>query len=107
MSWSREPRDLVGDLARWFEPLLVHAPITSAGIAGNVVLDVGDPDANVCIDFVESAVRRWRGEPYVYKISVDRRLIEVLIDDHVEDWVNSLFLSCRFTAHREGPSTSS
>ncbi len=28
----------------WFEPLLERAPITSAGIAGNVVLDVGDPD---------------------------------------------------------------
>jgi UDP-MurNAc hydroxylase len=102
-SWSREPRDLVGELARWFEPLLVRAPITSAGIAGNVVIDVGDTDANVCIDFVESTVRPWSGEPYVYMINVDRRLVEVLIDDHVEDWVNSLFLSCRFSAHREGP----
>ena len=30
-------------------------------------------------------------------------LIETLLDDHVEDWVNSLLLSCRFTAHRDGP----
>ena len=89
--------------AAWFEPLLEQAPITSAGVAGNVVLDVGDPDANVCIDFVESKVRPWRGEPYVYKVDVDRALIETLVDDHVEDWVNSLFLSCRFTAHRDGP----
>jgi UDP-MurNAc hydroxylase len=102
-SWSRERRDLVGELAQWFEPLLELAPITSAGVAGNVVIDVGDPDGNVCIDFVDSVVRAWRGDPYVYKISVDRRLIEVLIDDRVEDWVNSLFLSCRFTAHRDGP----
>ena len=63
-------------------------------------LDVGDPDADVCIDFVESEVRAWKGEPYVYKVDVDRALIETLLDDHVEDWVNSLFLSCRFTAHR-------
>jgi len=102
-SWSRGHHDLVGELAAWFDPLLVRAPITSAGIAGNVVIDVGDPEADVCIDFVESAVRPWRGEPYVYKISVDRRLIDVLVEDHVEDWVNSLFLSCRFSAHREGP----
>src|SRR5580765_8357973 len=102
-SWSREPRDLVRELAQWFEPLLVRAPITSAGVAGNVVIDVGDTEANVCIDFVDSTVQPWSGEPYVYMINVDRRLLEVLIDDHVEDWVNSLFLSCRFSAHREGP----
>jgi UDP-MurNAc hydroxylase len=98
--WSHAPRDVVGELAEWFEPLLRRAPITSAGIAGNVVFDVGEPDANVCIDFVESQVRVWRGEPYVYKADVDRRLIEALLERHVEDWVNSLFLSCRFVGHR-------
>ena len=68
-----------------------------------MVIDVGDPEADVCIDFVDSVVRPWKGEAFVYKITVDRRLVDVLIDDHEEDWVNSLFLSCRFTAHREGP----
>jgi UDP-MurNAc hydroxylase len=102
-SWPRPGHDLVAELAEWFEPLLETAPITSAGIAGNVVLDFGDPGPNVCIDFVESEVRIWLGEPYVYKVDVDRALVETLVEDHVEDWVNSLFLSCRFTAHREGP----
>ena len=44
-SGRRGPRpghDLVAELAAWFEPLLERAPITSAGIAGNVVIDVGD-----------------------------------------------------------------
>jgi UDP-MurNAc hydroxylase len=102
-SWSHGRRDLVAELASWFEPLLDRAPITSAGVAGNVVLDVGEPDANVCIDFVESRVRAWRGEAYVYKIDVDRRLVEALLERHTEDWVNSLFLSCRFVAHRPDP----
>jgi UDP-MurNAc hydroxylase len=102
-SWARPGHDLVKELAAWFEPLLVDAPIISAGVAGNVVIDIGDVDANVCIDFVESEVRVWRDEPYVYKLDVDRALIEALLDDHVEDWVNSLLLSCRFTAHRHGP----
>ena len=101
--WSRPGLDLVGELAAWFEPLLEQAPITSAGVAGNVVLDTGADDTNICIDFVESAVRLWKGEPYVYKLDVDRALLETLVDDHVEDWVNSLLLSCRFTAHRAGP----
>jgi UDP-MurNAc hydroxylase len=105
-AWSSTRHDLVGELAPWFEPLLDRAPITSAGVAGNVVLDVGEPGNDVCIDFVESQVRPWRGEgnePYVYKVDVDRRLVEALLDRHTEDWVNSLFLSCRFTAHRDGP----
>jgi UDP-MurNAc hydroxylase len=102
-TWARPGHDLVPELAAWFEPLLEAAPITSAGIAGNVVIDVGDPDANVCIDFVDSKVRVWKGEPHVYKLRVERALVETLLDDHVEDWVNSLLLSCRFTAHRDGP----
>jgi UDP-MurNAc hydroxylase len=106
-SWSHGRRDLVAELAEWFEPLLRSAPITSAGVAGNVVLDVGEPGSDVCIDFVESEVRAWKGdseEPYVYKADVDRRLIEALLERHVEDWVNSLFLSCRFVGHRPDPS---
>lgn len=106
-SWSHGRRDLVAELAVWFEPLLERAPITSAGVAGNVVLDVGDPGSNVCIDFVESEVRAWKGEgeePYVYKADVDRRLVEALLERHVEDWVNALFLSCRFVGHRPDPS---
>jgi UDP-MurNAc hydroxylase len=103
-SWSHERRDLAKELATWFEPLLERAPITSAGVAGNVVLDVGEAGANVCIDFVDSRVRVWRGEPYVYKVDLDRRLVEALLERHIEDWVNSLFLSCRFVAHRPDPS---
>jgi UDP-MurNAc hydroxylase len=100
--WARPGHDLVAELATWFEPLLEQAPITSAGVAGNVVLDTGAAATDVCIDFVESTVRQWKGEPYVYKLDVDRALLETLVEDHVEDWVNSLLLSCRFTAHRTG-----
>jgi UDP-MurNAc hydroxylase len=106
-SWSHGRRDLVAELSAWFDPLLQRAPITSAGIAGNVVIDVGEPGADVCIDFVESEVRPWKGEgreAYVYKADVDRRLIESLLERHVEDWVNALFLSCRFVGHRPDPS---
>lgn len=100
VSWDVGRRDLIAELAEWFEPLLTQAPITSAGIAGLVVLDVGDEA--IAIDFVDSRVRAWNGEPYVYKVDVDRRLVEFLVANHVEDWVNSLFLSCRFLAHRAG-----
>ena len=101
-NWSHGRRDLVAELSEWFEPVLIRAPLTSAGIAGNVVLDFGDGDG-VCIDFVESRVRAWDGDSFVYKVEVARELIEALVERHTEDWVNSLFLSCRFRAQRPGP----
>jgi UDP-MurNAc hydroxylase len=100
-SWSEAPHDFVAELDAWLDPIMEQAPITSAGIAGNVVLDLGD-DGAVCIDFVAREVRPWAGEDYVYKATIDGRLVATLIEQHVEDWVNSLFLSCRFAASRPG-----
>jgi UDP-MurNAc hydroxylase len=106
-SWSDAGAvDLVETMRVWFEPLLAAAPVTSAGIAGNVVLAFTGPDDDldgIVIDFVDSTVRAWKGEDAVYRLELDRRLVETCVDRHVEDWVNSLFLSCRFRAHREGP----
>ncbi|MDQ1520382.1 MAG: UDP-MurNAc hydroxylase [Actinomycetota bacterium] len=109
-SWSHGDIDLVDALHTWFEPLLAAAPVTSAGIAGNVVFvfdhgdgdEDGDEEEGIVIDFVDSAVRRWKGEDSVYRVDIDRRLVEACVERHLEDWVNSLFLSCRFRAHRDG-----
>jgi UDP-MurNAc hydroxylase len=100
-SWSSGHRDLVAELRSRFEPLLARAPITSSGVGGVVVLDVGD--GSVAIDFVASEVREWHGEPAVYRVALDRRLVEACLERDEEDWVNSLFLSARFVAHRDGP----
>ncbi len=100
-SWSTRRRDLVAELRDWFEPLLARAPITSSGIGGLVVLDVGE--GSVAIDFVSGDVREWNGEPAVYRVELDRRLVEACIERNEADWVNSLFLSARFVAHRDGP----
>ena len=101
-SWARPGLDLLGVLREWIEPILERAPITSAGVGGNVVLAFG-PDEGIVVDFVEREVRPWRGETSVYRVDVDRALVEACADERLEDWVNSLFLSCRFRAHREGP----
>ncbi|HEX5613934.1 MAG TPA: Rieske 2Fe-2S domain-containing protein [Acidimicrobiia bacterium] len=103
-AWSSHEHDVVAELAEWLEPLLTAAPITSAGVGGSVVLEWDDaPGTGVVIDFIESRVREWAGEPAVYRVTLDRRLVAACIERHEEDWVNSLFLSCRFTAHRDGP----
>ncbi len=100
-SWPRDAYDITAELSRWFEPLLDLAPYTRRGINGSVLIHVGD--SATIIDFPTGQVRSWEGEPVMHRIDVDRALVESLIDRHVEDWVNELFLSCRFTAHREGP----
>ena len=65
-----------------------------------MLLHVGD--VGVLIDFPAGTVREWNGEPVGYRIDTDRALVESCIERHVEDWVNELFLSCRFRAHRDG-----
>jgi UDP-MurNAc hydroxylase len=102
-SWSIADLDLVGELDAWLAPLMTAAPVTAAGIAGNVVFDLGEDGPSICLDFVECEVREWKDDPFVYKVDVDRRLLTTLVEQHTEDWVNSLFLSCRFRAHRPGP----
>lgn len=100
-SWPRGEYDVVAELKAWIEPLLDLAPLTRRGINGSVLLHLGD--LGVLIDFPAGEVREWRGEPVLHRIDLDRALIESLIERHVEDWVNDLFLSCRFRAHRDGP----
>jgi UDP-MurNAc hydroxylase len=99
-SWPRHGIDVVAALRDWWEPLLDVAPLTRAGVGAPVLLHVGD--VGVLIDFPAGTVREWDGEPVGYRIETDRALIESCIERHVEDWVNELFLSCRFRAHRDG-----
>jgi UDP-MurNAc hydroxylase len=100
-SWPHDGIDVVAALREWWEPLLDVAPLTRAGVGGAVLLHLGD--AGVLIDFPAGTVREWAGEPVAYRIDTDRALVESCVERHIEDWVNELFLSCRFRAHREGP----
>ncbi|MBM3673891.1 MAG: MBL fold metallo-hydrolase [Actinobacteria bacterium] len=104
-SWPRRRFDVVRELKEWFEPLLELAPLTRAGVGAPVLLDLSDSDAGVAvvIDFPVGEVREWAGEDCPYRFEVERALVEALIEARDEDWVNRLFLSCRFRAHRDGP----
>jgi UDP-MurNAc hydroxylase len=100
-SWPTARTDVVGALAEWWEPLLDVAPLTRAGVGAPALLHLGD--VGVLVDFPAGRVREWSGEAVPYRIDTDRALVESCIERHVEDWVNELFLSCRFRAHRDGP----
>ena len=99
-SWPRGQVDVLAELREWFEPVLDLADRTAAAINGRVLLDLGAPQ--VVLDFWTRRVYAWEGGECEYRFWVDRALVEQLIVDHDEDWVNRLFLSCRFEAERKG-----
>jgi UDP-MurNAc hydroxylase len=99
-SWGAPEINILERLTEWLTPLLARANHICAGIDGPVLLDVGDEQ--IIVDFHTREVRAGQGEKCRYEFHVERRLIETCIRDHEIDWVNSLFLSCRFVAHRVG-----
>jgi UDP-MurNAc hydroxylase len=100
-SWPRGQVDILSSLRAWFEPLLEVADLTCVGVNDRVLLDL-DTQA-VVIDFHQRRVYAWNDEECGYRFYMDPALVEYCIIHHVEDWVNSIFLSCRFKAERKGP----
>ncbi len=99
---DEEPIDLLTELREWFGPLMGFGELICSGIGDRVLLDLGDE--GIVLDFVDQKVRAWDGEErcrYVFRIA--RPLVESLVREHEVDWVNSLFLSMRFSATRKGP----
>jgi UDP-MurNAc hydroxylase len=58
--------------------------------------------ARILVDFAAGQVRAHDGEPFRYRFRIARPLLERVVLDRAVDWSNSLFLSCRFTAWRDG-----
>ena len=100
-SWHAPRPGLAERVAEWFEPLLRSAPAVCQGIGAGIVLIAGDE--SMLIDPLAAQVRQWCGEDHGYRFTIDRRLVETVVDRRAVDWSNALFLSCRFTAWRRGP----
>lgn len=107
-SWPDPSVDILAELQAWFDPLLELAEKFREGIGHPVELMVlggeGVADESIVIDFPAAKVRSAEpGERCRYRFRVERPIVERLIADHEIDWVNTLFLSMRFEAHRAGP----
>ena len=100
-TWPDHEVDVVRALAEWWDPLLAIADHTAAGVNGRVLLET--EDEAVVVDFLDRRVGRWNGELCRFRFYVPRPLLELCIQRRDIDWVNSLFLSCRFEAERDGP----
>ncbi len=97
---AHPPVDLIPALQAWWTPLLAMAPTVRRAIGAACLLRAGDVD--VLIDFPVGEVRPFAGDGYRYRLEVDRALVESVVAARAVDWSNSLFLSCRFRAWREG-----
>lgn len=92
---------LLDTVKAWWEPLLAMAPALRAGVGANVLVRAGDLD--ILIDFPAGQVRQWSSEPYSFRFVIQRELVETVVAQRAVDWSNSLFLSARFRAWRDGP----
>src|SRR5690606_24229287 len=110
-TWSHPEIDVFAELKARIEPLLQEADQIAAGINGPVRFDLTRPAdqpggeeqvESIVIDFVAREVRPYAGEKVRYRFKTERRLVEHLLYVNEVDWVNSLFLSCRFSAARIG-----
>jgi UDP-MurNAc hydroxylase len=105
-TWAHPEVDLVAALKDWLTPLLAEADHIAAGIDGGIRFSCEDAergDVDVLIDFVGREVRPYDGSKVRYRFRTRRAYVERLVAEHEIDWVNSLFLSCRFSAQRIGP----
>jgi UDP-MurNAc hydroxylase len=99
-SWPRGQVDILASLKEWFEPLLEQADMTAVGVNGRVLIDCDVQQ--IVLDFHTRKVYAWQNEEWDYRFHIDRALLEYCIVRHEEDWINQIFLSCRFEAERKG-----
>jgi UDP-MurNAc hydroxylase len=105
-SWRHPEVDVLKEMKRRIEPLLDESIYLAKGIGGPVRFDLvgydGESIESIVIDFPGKEVRGYADEKVRYRFRTERALIEHLLYTGQIDWVNSLFLSCRFSAARIG-----
>jgi UDP-MurNAc hydroxylase len=105
-SWRHPEIDVLKEMKRRIEPLLEESIYLATGVGGPVRFDLVDYEGasieSIVVDFPGKEVRRYADEKVRYRFRTERALVEHLLHIGEVDWVNSLFLSCRFSAARIG-----
>jgi UDP-MurNAc hydroxylase len=99
-AWPSPATDVIATLKLWFEPLMAMATSVRQGIAGNCLINAGN--LPIFLNFFDGTVELHAGQPFSFRFDIPRDLVENVVAHRAVDWSNSLFLSCRFTAWREG-----
>ncbi|WP_326560372.1 Rieske 2Fe-2S domain-containing protein [Micromonospora sp. NBC_01796] len=105
-TWRHPEVDVLGEMKRRIEPLLEESVYLAKGVGGPIRFDLigydGESVESIVVDFPGKEVRAAADEKVRYRFRTERTLIESLLHSGEVDWVNSLFLSCRFSAARIG-----
>jgi UDP-MurNAc hydroxylase len=105
-SWRHPEIDVLKEMKRVIEPLLDESLYLAKGVGGPVRFDLvgydGESVESIVVDFPGKQVRPYGDEKVRYRFRTERALVEHLLFIDEVDWVNSLFLSCRFSAARIG-----
>ena len=76
------------------------APTLRSQVGANVLINAGD--LPILVDFPNGEVRRHSGEEFSFRFDIPRELVETVVAQRAVDWSNSLLLSARFVAWRDG-----
>ncbi|MFE3257800.1 Rieske 2Fe-2S domain-containing protein [Nocardia sp. NPDC059091] len=102
-TWApAEGEPLLPALKAKFEPIMAQSDLICDGIGYPVGLVMGEE--TVVLDFPKRVVREpIEGEgKYRYGFRIDPQLVRTVLRDDEPDWVNTIFLSTRFTTWRIG-----
>ncbi|WP_343600570.1 MBL fold metallo-hydrolase [Mycobacterium sp.] len=101
-SWaSATGESLLEPLRMLFEPIMLGSDEVCDGIGYPVELMLGSE--TVVLDFPKRTVREpISAEKFRYGFAIAPELVRTVLRDDERDWVNSIFLSTRFTAWRVG-----
>ena len=101
-AWKGPPVDLLAELSEWWDPLLEQADMICAGInrrSSSTWATRRSSSTSPSGGFAAPSPTRTRAT----SSSSSANWSTTCIREHVIDWVNELFLSMRFRAHRRGP----
>ncbi|PYE18506.1 UDP-MurNAc hydroxylase [Williamsia limnetica] len=93
---------LLAPLKELFEPIMAQSDLICDGIGYPVGLVMGDE--TVVLDFPNRTVREPKEKEgkYRYGFRIAPELVRTVLRDNEPDWVNTIFLSTRFTTWRIG-----
>jgi UDP-MurNAc hydroxylase len=105
-TWHHPEIDVLAAMKAQIEPLLDESIYLATGVGGPVRFDLvhddGETVDSIVVDFPGKEVRLYADDKVRYRFRTGRSLVEHLLYLGEIDWVNSLFLSCRFSAVRIG-----
>ena len=99
--WSTGEESLLPTLKEWWEPLMQQMPTLCGRLGDRILLET--ERERIVVDFIEQQVVEYDGQECRYTLRAEDRLIRTCTEQRLADWVNELFLSCRFQATRKGP----